>query len=239
MKQKHFNPVTGILQMRDEFLIPFDRVFDQMMNNQFPNFSEQTGIDFEKGAYPKCNIIDYDASIDIVAEIPGLTKEDVSIKVEDGLLTLSGKSKEDQYKHAKFIKRELKHSSFKRSFKIGDSLDSNKIDATFEAGILTITIPKKEEAKPRTININIPFSGPKAAFNGSLKSNIISNKRGKRGSARNKSVSLMRMLSNLLKNPATTPTNVPKNNDKAIAVKPTAIEVCPPCIILAKVSLPS
>ena len=155
MKQKHFNPVTGILQMRDEFLIPFDRVFDQMMNNQFPNFSEQTGIDFEKGAYPKCNIIDYDASIDIVAEIPGLTKEDVSIKVEDGLLTLSGKSKEDQYKHAKFIKRELKHSSFKRSFRIGDSLDSNKIDAIFEAGILTITIPKKGEAKPRTININI------------------------------------------------------------------------------------
>ena len=155
MTQKHFNPVTGILQMRDEFLIPFDRVFDQMMNNQFPNFTEQTGIDFEKGAYPKCNIIDLDESIDIIAEIPGLTKEDVSIKVEDGLLTLSGKSKEDQYKHAKFIKRELKHSSFRRSFKIGDTLDTSGIDATFEAGILTITIPKKEESKPRSIKINI------------------------------------------------------------------------------------
>ena len=91
----------------------------------------------------------------------------------------------------------------------------------------------------KTININIPFSGPNAALSGSLKSSIISNKSGKSGKARNKSVSLIRTLSNRLKNPAITPTKVPKNNDKAMAVNPTAIEVCPPCIILAKVSLPS
>ena len=141
--------------MREEFLIPFDRVFDQMMNNQFPNFTEQTGIDFEKGSYPKCNIIDTDESVDIIAEIPGLTKEDVSIKVEDGLLTLSGKGKTDKFKDVKFIKRELKHSSFRRSFKIGDTLDATGIDANFIDGLLSISIPKKEESKPRTININI------------------------------------------------------------------------------------
>ena len=154
MKKKRPTQLAFI-DMRDEFLKPFDQVFDQMLNQQFPNFYEQTGIDFLKGAYPKCNILDKDESVNVIAEIPGLTKDDVNIKVENGVMTISGKNQSLDDKGARYIRRELKHSSFKRSFELGDTLDPSKISAKFENGILNITIPKKEEALPKTIDITI------------------------------------------------------------------------------------
>jgi HSP20 family protein len=148
------NP-NAFIGYRDEFLKPFDLVFDQMLNAQFPNFFEQTGIDFEKGSYPKCNIVDIDEFIEVHAEIPGLTKEDVSISVEDGVLTISGSKKHTITGDAKYIRRELKNSTFRRSFTLGDTLDPTGITAKFENGMLLITIPKKEESKPRKIDITI------------------------------------------------------------------------------------
>ena len=145
----------AFIDMRDEFLKPFDQVFDQMLNQQFPNLYEQTGIDFLKGAYPKCNILDTESSVEVIAEIPGLTKEDVNIKVENGVMTISGNGKGSYDANARYIRRELKHSSFKRSFELGDTLDTTKITAKFENGILKIIIPKKDEALPKTIDITI------------------------------------------------------------------------------------
>ena len=146
----------AFIDMRDEFLKPLDQVFDQMLTQQFPNFAEQTGIDFLKGAYPKCNIIDTTEDVQVIAEIPGLTKDDVNIKVESGVMTISGKqSAIDKDPEVKYIRRELKHSSFKRSFELGDTLDPTKISAEFENGILTISILKREEAKPHSIDIEI------------------------------------------------------------------------------------
>jgi len=156
MKRKRPTQMAFI-DMRDEFLKPFDQVFDQMLTQQFPNFAEQTGIDFLKGAYPKCNILDMDDAVSVVAEIPGLTKDDVNIKVENGVMTISGKQAhvDNTEREVKYIRRELKHSSFKRSFELGDTLDPTKISALFENGILTITILKREEAKPHSIDIEI------------------------------------------------------------------------------------
>ena len=149
----------AFIDMRDEFLKPFDQVFDQMLTQQFPNFAEQSGIDFLKGAYPKCNIIDTTEDVQVIAEIPGLTKDEVNIKVENGVMTISGNQSNQVLKGhkeaIKYIRRELKHSSFKRSFELGDTLDPTKISANFENGILNITIPKKEESLPKTIDIAI------------------------------------------------------------------------------------
>ena len=66
---------------RDEFLTPFDKIFDQMMSKQFPAFQEEVGVSFNKGAYPKVNIYEYDDNIGIIAEIPGLDKKNVSVVV--------------------------------------------------------------------------------------------------------------------------------------------------------------
>ena len=137
---------------RDEFLTPFDRLFDKVMENQFPNFTEEFGVKcFEGSAYPKVNVYEYDDKLGIVAEIPGLSKKQVNIEVEDNVLTISGDKHNSPVENdgAKIIRRELKHSSFKRSFQLGDQLDGNSVSARFEDGILSVSIPKTEPEKPK------------------------------------------------------------------------------------------
>ena len=136
---------------RDEFLTPFDRVFDQLFETNFPEFVRSVGVKpYQGSAYPKVNVYEYDKKVGIVAEIPGLEKKDLTVEVEDGTLTISGVKhhiKEDD--GAKVLRRELKASSFKRNFEIGENLDGENIKAVFKNGILNIDIPKIEPEKPK------------------------------------------------------------------------------------------
>ena len=134
---------------RDEFLTPFDKVFDELMNKTFPAFQEETGVSFNQGAYPKVNVYEYDEKISIVAEIPGLDKKNVSVEVEDQVLTISGDKHGFDSDGGKCITRELKQSSFKRSFNLGEHLDGEQVGATFKDGLLSISIPKMEPEKPK------------------------------------------------------------------------------------------
>ena len=134
---------------RDEFLTPFDKIFDQLMLKQFPNFQEETGVSFNQGAYPKVNVYEYDDKIGIIAEIPGLDKKNVSVEVEENVLTISGDKHGFEEDGGKCITRELKHSSFKRSFNLGDHLDGDSVGANFKDGILSIEIPKVEPELPK------------------------------------------------------------------------------------------
>ena len=134
---------------RDEFLTPFDKIFDQLMLKQFPNFQEEVGVSFAQGAYPKVNVYEHDDKISIVAEISGLDKKNVSVDVEDQILTISGDKHGFDDSGAKCITRELKQSSFKRSFNLGDHLDGEDVSASFKDGLLSIAIPKKEPEKPK------------------------------------------------------------------------------------------
>ena len=140
---------------RDEFLTPFDKVFDELMNKQFPTFKEEVGVSFNQGSYPKVNVYEYDDKIGIVAEIPGLDKKNVSVEVEENVLTISGDKHGVEDEGAKCITRELKHSSFKRSFNLGDHLDGDNVSATFKDGMLSISIPKKEPELPKVTKVNI------------------------------------------------------------------------------------
>jgi len=134
---------------RDEFLTPFDKIFDQLMNKQFPNFQEEVGVSFNQGAYPKVNVYEYDDKIGIVAEIPGLDKNNVTVDVEDSVLTISGDKHGFDDSGGKCITRELKQSSFKRSFNLGEHLDGDNVGASFKDGMLSISIPKIEPEKPK------------------------------------------------------------------------------------------
>ena len=136
---------------RDEFLTPFDRMFDQIIQTQFPQITKQVGVKPYQGtAYPKVNVYEYDTKIGVIAEIPGLDKKDLNIEVEDGVLTVSGdKSHGFDEGKAKVLRRELKHSSFKRQFTLGEQLDGDNISANFKDGILSIEIPKIEPALPK------------------------------------------------------------------------------------------
>ena len=140
---------------RDEFLTPFDKIFDQLMLKQFPNFQEEVGVSFNQGAYPKVNVYEYDDKIGIVAEIPGLDKKNVTVDVEEDVLIISGDKHGFDSDGGKCITRELKQSAFKRSFNLGEYLDGKNISAQFKDGMLSISIPKKEPEQPKKHSIKI------------------------------------------------------------------------------------
>jgi HSP20 family protein len=144
---------------RDEFLTPFDRVFDEVFAAHFPELNKELGIGFfEKQSYPRVDVVDYNDRVEILAEIPGLSKEDVSVDVQEDVLTISGqKIKKMEYRDftGKYIRRELKHSNFKRSFTLGDQIDRKNPSAKFENGLLKVTLLKIKPTIPESKKIKI------------------------------------------------------------------------------------
>lgn len=142
---------------RDAFIRSFDSMFDDMLNTTFPTIKDM-GVSVTKGAYPKVNIVSHDDKVEIVAELAGFSKKDINLEIEEGLLTISGKApaqdgcgcKQDPCNctntgGATYYLRELKRSSFKRSFKINDNLDMESVVASFDNGLLTINLPRVPE----------------------------------------------------------------------------------------------
>ena len=142
---------------RDSFLTPFDKMFDQIVSAQFPEMTKTVGVNPMQGtAYPNVNVYEYDDTVGVVAEIPGLDKADLQIDVEDGVLTIAGdKHGLFDVQGAKVFRRELKHSSFNRQFELGELLDGESIKASFKDGLLSIEIPKIEPAKPKKHSVKI------------------------------------------------------------------------------------
>ena len=140
---------------RDEFLTPFDKIFDELMTKTFPTFQEEVGVSFNQGAYPKVNVYEYDDKIGIVAEIPGLDKKNVTVDVEEDVLIISGDKHGFDSDGGKCITRELKQSAFKRSFNLGEYLDGKNVSAKFKDGMLSISIPKKEPEQPKKHSVKI------------------------------------------------------------------------------------
>jgi len=136
---------------RDSFLTPFDKMFDQMIETHFPNVVQQVGVKpYQGSAYPKVNVYEYEDKVGIVAEIPGLSKKQLNVEVEEGKLTISGdKHSIHEEDGATVLRRELKASSFKRSFELGDQLDGDNIKANFKDGVLSISVPKIEPEIPK------------------------------------------------------------------------------------------
>ena len=142
---------------RDDFLTPFDKMFDQIVQTQFPDITKSVGVKpYQGSAYPKVNVYEYDDKVGIIAEIPGLDKKQLQVEVEDGILTIAG-DKHSAFENdgAKVIRRELKQSSFKRSFELGELLDGENISANFKDGILSVDVPKIEPEKPKRHTVKI------------------------------------------------------------------------------------
>ena len=142
---------------RDTFLTPFDKMFDSIVESQYPDITKSVGVKpFAGSAYPKVNVYEYDDKVGIVAEIPGLDKKQLNVEVEEGILTISG-DKHNAFEDdgAKVLRRELKQSSFKRSFELGDQLDGDDITANFKDGVLSVTIPKREPVIPKKHSVKI------------------------------------------------------------------------------------
>jgi HSP20 family protein len=142
---------------RDTFLTPFDKMFDQMVETQFPDITKSVGVrPYAGSAYPKVNVYEYEDKVGIIAEIPGLDKKQLEVSVVDGVLTISG-DKHSAFENdgATVLRRELKQSSFKRQFELGELLDGENIKASFKDGILSVSVPKVEPEKPKKHTVKI------------------------------------------------------------------------------------
>jgi len=121
-------------------------VIDDLFNS---SLSDIVKTDFTN-TNPAVNIIEEDDQYKIELAVPGLTKADFDLSVEEGKLIIKSESKEEKVEESDdqtFTKKEFNYSSFKRSFNLSDDIDTSSIDALYKNGILTISLLKKEEAK--------------------------------------------------------------------------------------------
>lgn len=99
---------------------------------------------------PAINILDNDNDFVIEMAVPGMKKSDFKIDVDNSVLTISSEERSENEKtEANYTRREFFYNSFKRSFTLPETVDSDKIAAEYVDGVLAILIPKKEEAKPK------------------------------------------------------------------------------------------
>ena len=90
------------------------------------------------------------------AELPGLNREDIEVSVENGTLVLKGEKKFDtEVKDEQYRRIERTYGTFHRSFTLPNTVDTNKVGADFKNGVLTVKLPFREEARPRTINVEV------------------------------------------------------------------------------------
>lgn len=107
--------------------------------------------------WPRVDIVEEKESYRLHADVPGLRKEEITITVENGLLTLSGEKKGEKREERKnnYAYYERTFGSFSRSFKLPEHVDAEHIEASLKDGVLELTINKKPAAQPRQISVNV------------------------------------------------------------------------------------
>ncbi|RKD86492.1 Hsp20/alpha crystallin family protein [Mangrovibacterium diazotrophicum] len=104
---------------------------------------------------PATNIFDYNEFVKIEMQIPGFSKEQVKITLDNDVLIVKGEMAKEEKEEVNYSRVEFKVSDFEKKFKLNHELDAEKVQANFSNGILILTIAKKEEQKPVVKNIEI------------------------------------------------------------------------------------
>ncbi len=108
------------------------------------------------GVVPRVDVSESEREIQIVTELPGLTQEDVDVSVSDDILTLKGETRESrEEKEKQYHLTERSYGRFERSFQLPETVDRERISASFENGLLTVTLPKSEKPRQSTKRIEI------------------------------------------------------------------------------------
>ena len=106
------------------------------------------------GWSPALDLYQSNDNIVAVVELPGMRREDIEISLHDGALTISGERKRESAGNGKAERTERYVGTFRRSIALPTNVDANKVNATYRDGILTVTLPKAEEAKPKQIQVS-------------------------------------------------------------------------------------
>ncbi len=129
-----------------------DRLFEEFFND-FPFHSV---AERRENWVPAVDILEKEGNLVLRAELPGMTEKDIDLKLEGNTLTLKGERKmESEDKKSNYHRVESFYGSFTRSFRLPDTVDSEKINAEYKNGVLTVTIPQKPEVRPREIPVSV------------------------------------------------------------------------------------
>jgi HSP20 family protein len=105
---------------------------------------------------PSVDVMEKDGNLILHAELPGMTEKEIDLRLEGNTLTLKGEKKmENEDKKSSYHRLESFHGSFTRSFRLPDEMDLEKIKAEYKNGVLTVTIPRIPEVKPREIPVSV------------------------------------------------------------------------------------
>jgi HSP20 family protein len=144
---------------RSEWLSPFHSLADlqEEMNRLFETSLRRVGRGELEGAFwPAVDLVERKDHFLVKADLPGLRKEDVTVTLQNGMLTIKGEKKlEAEEQDTSYYHRERVYGSFTRTIQLPSSVDARKIEAQFKDGVLNVRLPKTEEAKPRQIDIKV------------------------------------------------------------------------------------
>ena len=105
------------------------------------------------GALP-LDVEEGDDNIVVRASLPGVSPEDIQVTIENGVLTISSESQEEQEtEHRSYLVRERRNGSYRRSIKLTDTVDADKAESSYEHGVLTVTFPKQEAKKAKRLEV--------------------------------------------------------------------------------------
>ena len=117
-----------------------------------PNTPRETAAT-EAALIPAVDVLENEAGITVKADLPGVSKDDLSIRVDGETLTIEGRVSLHEAASLEAVYAEVRQSLYRRSFVLSRDLDTSKIDASMKNGVLTLTVPKLERAKPRRIAV--------------------------------------------------------------------------------------
>ena len=136
-------------------LLTTQREFDRLFKEAFSPMSGETEVSTRSWA-PPVDIYETEDAIVLKAELPGIDPKDVEVRVEDNTLYLKGeRNYEKEVNEQNYHRIERSYGSFARSFTLPNSINAEKVKAEYKDGLLTLTMPKREEAKPKTIKIDV------------------------------------------------------------------------------------
>jgi HSP20 family protein len=151
MEERKMATLATWKPMRDLFDIHTD------MNRVFDDFFRRTPRRVENADWdwsPAVDVLEADDHYEVRAELPGVSEKDVHVSVTDNILTLRGEKKQESTENGKNYHRVERHyGSFQRSFTLPYGLKTDAIKANFKNGVLSVSVPKPEEVKPKEITV--------------------------------------------------------------------------------------
>jgi len=150
MAMVRFEPFRDLLTSQREYV--------RLLKEAFSPMSGETEVSTRSWA-PPVDIYETEDAIVLKAELPGIDPKDVEVRVEDNTLYLKGeRNYEKEVNEQNYHRIERSYGSFARSFTLPNSISAEKVKAEYKDGLLTLTMPKREEAKPKTIKIDVTKS---------------------------------------------------------------------------------